>query len=64
MKKTILIGGTAAALVTLAGCVHVAEGHHSDLDEIAVNTDTALRVCGEYNVKEVTEDGFECKSED
>lgn len=63
-NKTIVLGAVAAAMLTLTGCIHVDEGHHSDLDEIAINTDTALRVCGEGFVKEVNEDGFECQGDD
>ena len=65
MKKALLIGAIAATSFTLAGCVHVSEGSYSDLDEIAVNTETALRVCGgEGQVKEVTEDGYTCHAPD
>lgn len=64
MKQSLLIGGSAALFLALAGCVHVAEGHHSDLDEIAVNTQTALDVCGgPGTVESVTDDGFECKDD-
>ncbi len=65
MKKALLIGASAVTLIALAGCVHVAESSHSDLDEIAVNTETALRVCGgEGKVEEVTEDGYSCHNHD
>ncbi len=65
MKKALLISGAAVSFLALAGCVHVAEGHYSDQDEIAANTETALRVCGgEGQVKEVTEDGYSCHSHD
>ncbi len=65
MKKPYLIGGIAVSFLALAGCIHVSEGSYSDLDEIAVNTETALRVCGgEGLVKEVTEDGYTCHSHD
>jgi len=62
MKKTMLFGAIGAAFLTLAGCIHVSDDGHSDLDEIAINTETALRVCGgPGTVEEVTEDGYECK---
>lgn len=62
MKKALLISGAAVSFLALAGCVHVAEGYDNDLDEIAVNTETALRVCGgPGTVGEVTEDGYSCK---
>lgn len=63
-NRTLALGALAAAMITLTGCIHVDEGHHSDLDEIAINTDTALRVCGEGYVKQVDEDGFECQDGD
>ena len=64
MKKTLLIGGLAATFLTLAGCIHVAEGDYSDQDEIAMNTETALRVCGgPGTVESVDEDGYTCKGE-
>lgn len=64
MKQSLIIGGGAVLLLTLAGCIHVDEGHHSDLDEIAANTETALRICGgPGTVAEVSEDGFECKED-
>ncbi len=65
MKKALFIGGSAITLLALAGCIHVSDGDYSDLDEIATNTETALRVCGgEGYVKEVTEDGYTCHSRD
>ena len=64
MKKTLLITSAAVSFLALAGCVHVAEGHYSDQDEITANTETALRVCGgPGTVEEVTEDGYSCKPE-
>ena len=61
MKKSYLISGIAVSFLALAGCIHVSDGNYTDLDEIAANTETALRVCGgEGLVKEVTEDGYTC----
>ncbi|GAB5457438.1 MAG: hypothetical protein Hens3KO_04680 [Henriciella sp.] len=65
MKQSLIIGGSAALLLTLAGCIHVAEGDYSDQDEIAANTEMALQVCGgPGTIAEVSEDGFECKEDD
>ncbi|MEM9937883.1 MAG: hypothetical protein AAFZ91_06145 [Pseudomonadota bacterium] len=61
--KSLALGAAAAATLMLTGCIHVDEGHRSDLDEIAINTETALRVCGDGNVKMVDEDGFECRDD-
>lgn len=62
MKKTVLFGAMSVALLGLVGCIHVDEGDWSDSEEIARNTETALRVCGgPGTVEEVTEDGFSCK---
>ena len=62
MKNAFKLGGVLLLIGGLGACVHVAEGHHNDLDEIAVNTETALRVCGgPGTVEQVTEDGYECK---
>lgn len=64
MKKTVLFGAMSVALLGLVGCIHVDEGDWSDAEEIARNTDTALRVCGgPGTVAEVTEDGFSCKDD-
>ncbi|MDJ0921215.1 MAG: hypothetical protein QNI84_08800 [Henriciella sp.] len=63
-KKSLPIGAAAAAMLALTGCIHVDEAHHSNLDEIAINTETALRICGEGFVKQVDDDGFECKDDD
>lgn len=61
MKTSILIGTVAVSFLALAGCIHVSEGSYSDLDEIAANTETALRVCGgPGTVQEVTENGYTC----
>ncbi len=61
MKKALLIGGIAMATITLSGCIHVDDSGYSNVDEIAINTETALRVCGgEGRVKEVTDDGYSC----
>ena len=52
------------ALIGLAGCIHDDEGDWSDSEEIALNTETALRVCGgPGTVAEVTENGYSCKEE-
>lgn len=65
MKKTVLFGAVSVALLGLVGCIHVDEGDWSDSEEIARNTETALRVCGgEGNVKEVTENGYKCQDGD
>lgn len=65
MKKSLLISGIAATFLGLTACIHVDEGDHSDLDEIAVNTETALRVCGgPGTIAKVDEDGFSCKDND
>ncbi len=62
MTKSLLIGGVAASMLALSGCIHVDDDGYSDVDEIAYNTETALRVCGgPGTVAEVTDDGFQCK---
>ena len=64
MKKTLLIGGLAAAFLTVTACVHVSDDGYSDQDEIAMNTETALRVCGgPGTVESVDEDGYTCKGQ-
>ncbi len=64
MKSTVLIGAMSVALLGLAGCIHVDEGDWSDSEEIALNTETALRVCGgPGTVEKVTEDGYTCKAD-
>lgn len=64
MKKTVLLGAMSLTLIGLVGCIHVDEGDWSDSEEIALNTETALRVCGgPGTVAEVTEDGYTCKEE-
>jgi hypothetical protein len=64
MKNTILFGAMSVALLAVVGCVHVDEGDWSDSEEIARNTETALRVCGgPGTVEKVTEDGYSCKTE-
>lgn len=64
MKKTVLLGAISLTLIGLVGCIHVDEGDWSDSEEIALNTETALRVCGgPGTVTEVTEDGYTCKEE-
>ena len=63
MKSTLFVAALVAS-VPLAGCIYVDDGREH-IDDIAVNTETALRVCGgEGWVKEVTEDGFTCKEDD
>lgn len=63
MKKALLIGAIAISSISLAGCIHVDDNGYSNVDEIALNTETALRVCGgEGQVKEVTDDGYSCHS--
>ena len=64
MKMKLAIAAAALSLTTLAGCIHVSDDGISNLDEIAINTETALRVCGgEGKVAEVTDEGFECKDD-
>ena len=64
MKNTVLFGAMSVALLGLVGCIHVAEGDWSDSEEIALNTETALRVCGgPGTVEKVTEDGYTCKQD-
>ena len=64
MKSTVLIGAMSVALLGLAGCIHVDDGDWSDSEEIALNTETALRVCGgPGTVEKVTEDGYTCKAD-
>ena len=64
MKKTIMFGAMSVALIGLVGCIHVDEGDWSDSDQITLNTETALRVCGgPGTVEKVTEDGYTCKQD-
>ena len=64
MKSTVLIGALSVSLLGLAGCIHVDEGDWSDSEDIARNTETALRVCGgPGTVEKVTENGYTCKAE-
>ena len=64
MKNTVLFGAMSGALLGLVGCIHVDEGDWSDSEEIALNTETALRVCGgPGTVEKVTEDGYTCKQD-
>ena len=64
MTKKVLLGAMSVALIGLAGCIHVDEGDWSDSEEIALNTETALRVCGgPGTVAEVTEDGYTCNED-
>lgn len=51
------------ALIGVTGCVHVSDSSgYTDQDEIQMNMERALDVCGEGNVAEVSEEGFSCKS--
>lgn len=64
MKNTVLFGALSVALLGLVGCIHVDEGDWSDSEEIARNTETALRVCGgPGTVEKVSESGYSCKTE-
>lgn len=64
MKLKLGLAASALCLTALAGCVHVSDDGMSDLDEIAVITETALRVCGgPGTVAEVTDDGYSCKDD-
>ncbi|MEO0451542.1 MAG: hypothetical protein AAFZ74_14615 [Pseudomonadota bacterium] len=64
MKKTIMFGAMSVGLIGLVGCIHVDEGDWSDSDQITLNTETALRVCGgPGTVEKVTEDGYTCKQD-
>ena len=64
MKNTIRFGALGVAALGLVGCIHVDEGDWSDSEEIALNTETALRVCGgPGTVEKVTEDGYTCKQD-
>jgi hypothetical protein len=60
MKNSMILAGVLLA-ATLTGCIAVSGVH--DEDAVRENTDLAIRVCGgEDNVKEVTEDGYRCKT--
>jgi len=62
MKTQLALGAAALAMTALTGCVHVSDDGYSDQEEISINTETALRVCGgPGTVKEVTEEGFTCQ---
>ena len=64
MKNKMLFGAMSVALLGLVGCIHVDEGDWSDSEEIARNTETALRVCGgPGTVEKVTENGYTCKQD-
>lgn len=64
MKNTVLFGAMSVALLGIVGCVHVDEGDWSDSEDIARNTETALRVCGgPGTVEKVTENGYTCKQD-
>lgn len=53
----------AVALIGVTGCVHVSDSSgYSDQDEIQMNMERALDVCGDGNVAEVSEEGFSCKN--
>lgn len=63
MKNSIVLGGALLA-ASLTGCVAVS-GVHDEVDAVAANTQLAVRVCGgEQNVKEVTDDGYKCRTDD
>lgn len=54
---------SAVALIGVSGCVHVSDSSgFSDQDEIQMNMERALDICGEGNVAEVSEGGFTCKA--
>jgi hypothetical protein len=60
MKNSMVLAGVLLA-ASLTGCIAVTGVH--DEDAVRANTDLAVRVCGgEANVKEVTEDGYRCRS--
>lgn len=60
MKRMMIAGALLAA--SLTGCIAVSDV--SDSDAVRVNTDLAVRVCGgENNVKEVTDQGYTCRTE-
>ncbi len=60
MKNSMILAGVLLA-ASLTGCIAVTGVH--DEDAVRANTDLAIRVCGgESNVKEVTEDGYRCKT--
>lgn len=64
MIKAVSIAGLAGAIFALTGCIHVSDNGPGDLDEIAINTETALQVCGgPGTVARVTEDGYSCKDD-
>lgn len=51
----------SAAMIGLGACVHIDDdGNYYD-DELALNTERAVEVCGEGRVAEVHDDGFTCK---
>jgi len=62
MKKTVF-ALTAVTMLALTGCVAIDADEHS-VDAVAINTEAAIRVCGEGMVKEVTDDGYTCKQAD
>lgn len=65
MKTIRKTAPAAIAIIGLAGllgaCIHVDDDGYSDTEEVAVNTERALDVCGAGNVAEVTDEGFVCK---
>ena len=60
MKKTVF-ALTAITMLALTGCIAVDADEHS-VDAVAINTEAALRVCGQGMVQEVTDDGYTCKN--
>jgi len=62
MKKSMILAG-ALLTASLTGCIAVSGVH--DEDAVRSNTDLAVRVCGgEQNVKEVSDEGYSCKTDD
>ena len=62
MKNSMMFAGLILA-ASLTGCVAVS-GVHDDVDAVAANTELAVRVCGgENNVREVTDDGYKCRTD-
>ncbi|MEZ5952771.1 MAG: hypothetical protein R3C13_00565 [Hyphomonas sp.] len=60
--KFKMIAGAALLAASLTGCIAVSDV--SDSDAVRDNTDLAVRVCGgEANVKEVSDEGYKCKTD-
>jgi hypothetical protein len=61
MKNSMILAGIVLA-ASVTGCVAVSGVHD---DAVRTNTDLAIRVCGgEQNVKEVSDEGYVCKTDD